>query len=65
MRSHVRRWRNEWDLKRLYPGAAVVTEEQTLKSSYDEDIALEDPNEGNGKDADATGEGTFGRGWGA
>jgi hypothetical protein len=65
MRSHVRRWMNEWDLKRLYPGAAVVTEEQTLKSSYDEDIALEDPNEGNGKDADATGEGTFGRGWGA
>jgi len=23
MRSHVRRWINEWDLKRLYPGATV------------------------------------------
>ncbi len=41
MRSHVRRWINEWDLKRLYPGAAVSTEEQELRPSYEEDVALE------------------------
>lgn len=65
MRSHVRRWMNEWDLKRLYPGAAVVTEEQTLKSSYDEDVTLEEPNEDDGMDVDATGDGAFERRWDA
>jgi hypothetical protein len=42
MRSHVRRWINEWDLKRLYPGAAVSTEERELRPTYEEDEALED-----------------------
>ena len=42
MRSHVRRWMNEWDLKRLYPGATVSTEEQELRPTYEEDEALEE-----------------------
>jgi hypothetical protein len=43
MRSHVRRWMNEWDLKRLYPGASVSTEEQELRPTYEEDVVLEEP----------------------
>ncbi len=42
MRSHVRRWMNEWDLKRLYPGASVSTEEQELRPTYEEDVVLEE-----------------------
>jgi hypothetical protein len=42
MRAHVRRWINEWDLKRLYPGSIVSTEERQLQTSYEEDDALED-----------------------
>ncbi|MPZ22462.1 MAG: hypothetical protein GEU28_02735 [Dehalococcoidia bacterium] len=41
MRSHVRRWINEWDLKRLYPQAEIHTEEETLNPSYDEDHDLD------------------------
>jgi len=41
MRSHVRRWINEWDLKRLYPDADVQIEEQPLQVTYSEDTALE------------------------
>ena len=41
MRSYVRRWINEWDLKRLYPGAEVHTEEQELHVDYGEDHVLE------------------------
>jgi hypothetical protein len=41
IRSYVRRWINEWDLKRLYPDAAVNTEEQELRPSYEEDRDLE------------------------
>lgn len=41
MRSYVRRWINEWDLKRLYPGAEVHTEEQELHVDYGEDQELE------------------------
>lgn len=42
MRSYVRRWVNEWDLKRLYPGQEIVTEdEQEVKPTYDPDEALE------------------------
>jgi hypothetical protein len=43
MRAHVRRWINEWDLKRVYPGAPVSTEEEALRPSYDEDEDLEVP----------------------
>ena len=42
MRSHVRRWMNEWDLRRLYPGATVSTEERELRLIYEEDVALEE-----------------------
>jgi len=41
MRSYVRRWINEWDLKRLYPGATVNTVEEDLRTTYQEDQALE------------------------
>ncbi len=45
MRSYVRRWINEWDLKRLYPGAEVHTEEQELHVDYGEDAELQTPAE--------------------
>jgi hypothetical protein len=46
MRSYVRRWINEWDLKRLYPGAEVCTEEeQEIKPTYEQDESLERPSE--------------------
>jgi P-loop Domain of unknown function (DUF2791) len=41
MRTHVRRWINEWDLRRLYPGARVSMEEEELAPSYAEDLDLE------------------------
>jgi len=41
MRAHVRRWINEWDLKRIYPSALVNTEEDVLRPSYGEDQDLE------------------------
>lgn len=41
MRSYVRRWINEWDLKRLYPDAEVHTIEEELTQSYGEDQDLE------------------------
>ena len=41
MRSHVRRWIHEWDLKRLYPGVEVQTEEQHVQPTYSEDKDLE------------------------
>jgi hypothetical protein len=44
MRSYVRRWVNEWDLRRLYPGADICTdEEQEIRPSYEEDECLELP----------------------
>jgi hypothetical protein len=43
MRSYVRRWINEWDLNRLYPGIAISTEEQELRPSYEEDKEIETP----------------------
>jgi hypothetical protein len=42
MRSYVRRWVNEWDLRRLYPGAALETEEeQEMGPTYEQDESLE------------------------
>jgi hypothetical protein len=52
MRSYVRRWINEWDLKRLYPGAEVHTEEQELRVDYGEDQELETPTEDDSQSAD-------------
>jgi hypothetical protein len=46
IRSYVRRWINEWDLRRLYPDADVhVEEEDTPHVVYDEERALEEPTE--------------------
>lgn len=41
MRQYVRRWINEWDLQRLYPGYQVDTIVGELKLDYSEDAALE------------------------
>ena len=45
MRSYVRRWINEWDLKRLYPDADVSIMEDDLRPTYGEDQDLEQPAE--------------------
>lgn len=41
MRSYVRRWINEWDLRRLYPDAQPDIEETEIKFDYNEDTTLE------------------------
>jgi hypothetical protein len=41
MRSHVRWWITQWDLKRLYPNASVQIEEQEVSYNYTEDKDLE------------------------
>jgi hypothetical protein len=41
MRTHVRRWINEWDLLRLYPGIPFSIEEQQLGTNYAENVELE------------------------
>lgn len=41
MRSYVRRWINEWDLHRLYPGEALDTVETELKTDYSESAELQ------------------------
>jgi hypothetical protein len=60
MRQHVRRWINEWDLKRLdpsYTGETMLVEELPL--DYSEEPALEGPMEGaegaEGAEAEARG----------
>jgi hypothetical protein len=45
MRTHVRRWINEWDLTRLYPGVPITIEELELAPSYEELPELEAPPE--------------------
>lgn len=45
MRQYVRRWINEWDLQRLYPGYQVDTVISELKLDYSEDADLEVPAE--------------------
>ena len=41
IRSYVRRWINEWDLRRLYPETEPEIEETELTFSYEEDTTLE------------------------
>ena len=41
IRSFVRRWINEWDLRRLYPESEPEIEETELTFSYEEDTTLE------------------------
>ena len=46
MRSYVRRWVNEWDLRRLYPGAELSAEEEyEVGPTYEEDETLEEPSD--------------------
>ncbi len=45
MRSYVRRWINEWDLQRLYPGEPLETVETEMKINYTESPELEQPPE--------------------
>ena len=46
MRSYVRRWVNEWDLKRLYPEAELaMEEEQETGPTYEQDTSLEELSE--------------------
>jgi hypothetical protein len=41
-RSYIRRWINEWDLRRLYPDAEIhIEEEETSHTLYEEDALLE------------------------
>jgi hypothetical protein len=49
MRTHVRRWINEWDIRRLYPGTPFSIEEQQLSRSYVEDVQPKPEQEGSGK----------------
>lgn len=46
MRSYVRRWINQWDLKRLYPGETIETVETELRVDYTESPELLQPAEG-------------------
>ena len=46
IRVFIRRWINEWDLLRLYPGQDPDIEETELLFSRDEDRDLEAPSEG-------------------
>ena len=41
IRTFVRRWINEWDLRRLYPESEPEIEETELTFSYEEDTTLE------------------------
>jgi len=52
MRSYVRRWINEWDLMRLYPGAELRMEDEgELKPTYEQDEALEQVSESLAEDS--------------
>ncbi len=58
MRTYVRFWINEWDLKRAYPDYTPKTEVAELRPSYEEDRDLEvapeaDPPDSGGADADS------------
>ena len=45
MRSYVRRWINEWDLQRLYPGQIADTVESEIKMDYTESPELQQESE--------------------
>lgn len=53
MRSYVRRWVNEWDLRRLYPGTDLSPDEQEVRPTYDDDADLEVPSEPGDEPGDA------------
>jgi hypothetical protein len=46
MRSYVRRWVNEWDLRRLYSGAELSPDEEPeIRPTYEQDELLEQPSD--------------------
>jgi hypothetical protein len=45
MREYIRRWINEWDLKRLYPGYEPDLEVTGVDLNYEEDATFESPAE--------------------
>ncbi len=49
MRSYVRRWINQWDLERLYPGEQLDTVETELKTDYSESPELQQASESLGE----------------
>ncbi len=51
MRAYVRRWINEWDLRRLYPGEALETVETEMRIDYSESLELELASEESSGDA--------------
>jgi hypothetical protein len=51
MRSYVRRWINEWDLQRLYPGETLNTVETELRVDYSENPDLEQASDDSRSDA--------------
>jgi hypothetical protein len=53
MREHVRSWIHEWDLRRLDPGYQPQIEVQRVASDYSERPDLEEPPEGEGREAEA------------
>ena len=46
VRQYVRRWTNEWDLRRLYPDYQPDIQVEGLTPAYSEDLTLEQPMEG-------------------
>jgi hypothetical protein len=49
MREYVRRWINEWDLRRLYPDEAVELAGERLELDFSESAELEGPEEPSGE----------------
>lgn len=45
MRSYVRRWINEWDLRRIYPDELVRLEEMEVTTDYTESPELQQPSD--------------------
>ena len=45
IRQHVKRWLNEWDLKRLYPDYKPEIDVTELRQDYSERPELEVPTE--------------------
>ena len=52
IRQHVKRWINEWDLKRLHPDYTPETEVDQLQQDYSEMPDLEKSSEGNPGEGD-------------
>ena len=54
IRQHIKRWINEWDLRRLYPGYTPETEVAELKQELSEQPEIEVPTEEEPSDGSVT-----------